>query len=378
MNDTVAPVPTAASAEDARFMALALALGRRGLGHTWPNPAVGSVIVKDGVILARGWTQAGGRPHAEVEALRRAKKTPQGLQGATMYVTLEPCSHQGKTPPCADAIIKAGITRVVSALEDPNPEVAGKGHERLRGKGIAVDIGLGADEARRVHVGHITRIQKVRPFVTLKLALSKDGKVGLAGRKPVAITGEPARTRVFQLRAQSDAILVGIGTVLSDNPHLTCRLPGMDERSSVRVVLDAQLRLPLSVAVVATVRETPTWVFTARKPSHIAEEILQQKGCKVFRVDDQNGKLDLDAVLKILAEQGITRLMVEGGPTVAASFVGADLIDEAVLLRADKTIGADGIDALEGMPLGALTEHLQLRGTEQLGADTLETFGRVS
>jgi diaminohydroxyphosphoribosylaminopyrimidine deaminase/5-amino-6-(5-phosphoribosylamino)uracil reductase len=363
--------------QDNRFMALALALGRRGLGHTWPNPAVGSVIVKDGIILGRGWTQIHGRPHAEVEALHRAKKAPQGLQGATMYVTLEPCSHHGKTPPCADAIIKAGIARVVSALEDPNPEVAGKGHERLRGKGIAVDIGLGADEARHVHVGHITRIQKARPFVTLKLALSKDGKVGLAGRKPVAITGEPARSRVFQMRSRSDAILVGIGTVLADNPHLTCRLPGMDERSPVRVVLDAQLRLPLSVAVVATVRETPTWVFTSRKPSSIAEEILQQKGCKVFRVDEQNGKLDLDAVLKILAGQGITRLLVEGGPTVAASFVGADLVDEAVLLRADKIIGEGGIDALEGMPLSALTEHMQSRGSELLGADTLETYERV-
>jgi diaminohydroxyphosphoribosylaminopyrimidine deaminase/5-amino-6-(5-phosphoribosylamino)uracil reductase len=377
MNDTVAPVPTEASLDDARFMALALALGRRNLGRTWPNPAVGSVIVKDGVILTRGWTQSGGRPHAEAEALRRAKKAPQGLQGATMYVTLEPCSHHGKTPPCADAIIKAGITRVVSALEDPNPEVAGKGHEKLRGKGIVVDIGLGADEARRVHVGHITRIQKARPYVTLKLAVSADGKVGLAGRKPVAITGEPARTRVFQLRSRSDAILVGIGTVLADNPHLTCRLPGMDELSPVRVVLDAQLRLPLSVAVVATVRETPTWVFTSRKPSAIAEEILQQKGCKVFRVDVQNGKLDLDAVLKILAEQGITRLMVEGGPTVAASFVGADLVDEAVLLRADKIIGETGIDALEGMPMSALTEHLQSRGSEHLGNDTLETYERV-
>jgi diaminohydroxyphosphoribosylaminopyrimidine deaminase / 5-amino-6-(5-phosphoribosylamino)uracil reductase len=330
--------------------------------------------VKDGIILGRGWTQQGGRPHAEVEALRRAKKT---AQGATMYVTLEPCSHQGKSPPCADAIIKAGITRVVSALEDPNPEVAGKGHERLRAKGIKVDIGLGAEEARRAHAGHFTRIQKTRPYVTLKLALSKDAKAGLAGRKPVALTGEAARTRVFQMRSHSDAILVGIGTVLSDNPQLNCRLPGMLERSPVRVVLDARLRLPLSTSVVATVRETPTWVFTSRKPSAIAEEILQQKGCKVFRVDDLNGKLDLDAVLKVLAEQGITRLMVEGGPTVAAAFVGGDLVDEAVLLRAEKTIGADGIDALEGMALSALTESLQSRGSERLGADTLETFERA-
>ena len=250
----------AAPADDARFMALAFTLGRRGLGNTWPNPAVGAVIVKDNVIVGRGWTQPGGRPHAEVEALRHAKKA---AQGATLYVTLEPCSHQGKTPPCADAIIKAGIARVVSALEDPNPEVAGKGHARLRDKGVTVDVGCGEEEARRVHAGHIMRVTDNRPFVTLKLAVSADGKAGLAGRKPVTITGEAARTRVFQMRAENDAIMVGIGTVLSDNPQLTCRLPGMFERSPVRVVLDATLKLPLSTSVVATVRETPTWVITS-------------------------------------------------------------------------------------------------------------------
>ncbi len=360
--------------QDARFMRLAFTLGRRNLGHTWPNPAVGAVIVKDGVIIGRGWTQDGGRPHAEVEALRRAKKL---AQGATMYVTLEPCAHHGKTPPCADAIVRAGIARVVSALEDPNPEVAGNGHERLRSKGVAVDVGLGADEARRIHVGHITRVEKARPHVTLKLAISADGKAGLAGRKPVQISGGAARTLVFQRRAQSDAILVGIGTVLSDNPQLTCRLPGMFERSPVRVVLDAQLRLPMAVSVVATVRETPTWVFTSRKSSAIAEEILQQKGCKVFRVDDVQGMLDLNDVLKVLAREGITRLLVEGGPTVAANFVSADLVDQALLLRGDKNIGADGIDPLVGLPLSAIGAHLQAQGSEQLGADTLETFGRA-
>ena len=194
-----------------------------------------------------------------------------------------------------------------------------------------MDIGLGAEEARRTHVGHIMRIAQGRPHVMLKLAISADGKAGLAGRKQALITGEPARERVFQMRAASDAILVGIGTVLSDDPQLTCRLPGMFERSPVRVVLDAQLRLPLATSVVATVRETPTWVFASPRPSAIAEEILQQKNCKVFRVDDNDGRLDLHQVLKTLSEQGITRLMVEGGPTVAASFVAADLVDEAVL-----------------------------------------------
>jgi len=373
MNEQAATISDPA-VDDERFMRLAMALGRRNLGHTWPNPAVGAVIVKDGIILGRGWTQQGGRPHAEVEALRHAKKA---AQGATMYVTLEPCSHQGKSPPCADAIARAGIARVVSAIEDPNPEVAGKGHERLRAKGVAVDVGLGADEARRTHAGHFTRISQGRPHVTLKLAVSADGKAGLAGRKPAPITGEVARERVFQMRAASDAILVGIGTVLSDDPQLTCRLPGMFERSPVRVVLDETLRVPLATSVIATVRETPTWVFTSQKPSVIAEEILQQKGCKVFRVDDDGGRLDLQQVLRMLAEQGITRLMVEGGPTVAASFVAADLVDDAVLLRGEKPIGASGIDPLEDMPLDRLTGRLTLRGSENLGADTVETFTRV-
>ena len=358
--------------DDERFMRLALTLGRRGLGQTWPNPAVGAVIVKDGVVLGRGWTQAGGRPHAEVEALRRAKKS---AQGATLYVTLEPCSHQGQTPPCADAVIKAGIARVVSALEDPNPEVAGQGHERLRAKGIVVETGLLAQEAARAHAGHVTRIRHGRPHVTLKLAVSADGKAGLAGRKPVAITGEEVRAHVFQMRAQNDAILVGIGTVLSDNPQLTSRLPGLFERSPVRVVLDARLRVPLSLTVVSTVRDTPTWVFASRKASPMAEEILQDRGCRVFRVDDTGDRLDLEEVLKVLAGEGITRLLVEGGPTVAGAFVAADLIDEAALLSSDKVIG-EGIAPLEGQSLDAFTGRMRSLGRERLGADTLETYER--
>ena len=358
---------------DERYMALALALGRRGLGNTWPNPAVGAVIVKDGIIVGRGWTQPGGRPHAEVEALRHAKKE---ARGATLYVTLEPCSHEGKSPPCADAIVKAGIKRVVSALEDPNPDVAGQGHARLRDKGIQVDIGLGAEEARRAHAGHITRVTVGRPHVTLKLAISADGRIGAAGRKPVAITGEAARDRVFQMRAQSDAILVGIGTVLADNPQLTCRLPGMEARSPVRVILDAELRVPLATAAVATAHDTPTWVFCGRGASEIAQDILEHKGCRVFRIDDSEGRLDLDAVLKTLAGEGISRLMVEGGAIVAASFVAADKVDEAALIYSDKLIGDDGIASLEHMPLEMLTERLHARGSERLGDDTLESYGR--
>src|SRR4051812_37463961 len=208
---TTAPAPVT-PALDLRFMQLALSLGRRGLGRTSPNPAVGAVVVKDGVIVGRGWTQPGGRPHSETEALKRAGK---GAKDATLYVTLEPCSHQGKTPPCVDAIIRAGIARVVSALEDPNPEVAGQGYAKLRERGIAVEAGLEAEAAARHHAGHFRRVREGRPHVMLKLALSSDGKAGLAGRKPVAITGAEARERVFQMRAMSDAILVGLGTVMS-------------------------------------------------------------------------------------------------------------------------------------------------------------------
>ncbi|MFA6267190.1 MAG: bifunctional diaminohydroxyphosphoribosylaminopyrimidine deaminase/5-amino-6-(5-phosphoribosylamino)uracil reductase RibD [Pseudolabrys sp.] len=360
--------------DDERYMRLALSLGRRGLGNAWPNPAVGAVLVKDGVIVGRGWTQPGGRPHAEVEALRRAKRA---ARGATLYATLEPCSHEGKSPPCADAIIKAGVARVVSAIEDPNPEVAGQGHARLRDKGIAVEVGLCADEARRAHAGHIARITTGRPHVMLKLAVSADGKAGLAGRKQALITGDEARDRVFQMRASSDAILVGLGTILADNPQLTARLPGLYERSPVRVVLDAQLRTPLSLSVLSTVRDVPTWIVASHKASPVAEDILVQKGARVFRVDDTQGRLDLDEVLKILGREGITRLMVEGGPTVAASFAAAGLVDEFALFRGPKEIGDGGIAPLEGVSLDKLTSHLSLAETEQLGADTLEHYLRA-
>jgi diaminohydroxyphosphoribosylaminopyrimidine deaminase/5-amino-6-(5-phosphoribosylamino)uracil reductase len=378
MTDAAAASPEpalGAPEQDWRYMQLALALGRRGLGRTWPNPAVGAVVVKDGVIVGRGWTQPGGRPHAETEALKRAGKA---AQGATLYVTLEPCSHHGKTPPCVDAIIKAGIARVVSALEDVNPEVAGQGYAKLRERGIVVETGLGADEAARDHAGHSRRMREGRPDVLLKLAVSSDGKAGLAGRKPVGITGEAARLKVHQMRAEADAILVGIGTVLSDDPHLTCRLPGMFERSPVRVILDAKLRIPLSTAIAGTAREVPVWVFGGAGASPVAEDILKAKGVEVFRVAAKDGRLDLPAVLKTLADRGITRLMVEGGPTVAAAFIAADLVDQAALFRSPNEIG-QGINALEGMPLTALTKSPKLKQntSETVGVDALEMFERV-
>jgi diaminohydroxyphosphoribosylaminopyrimidine deaminase/5-amino-6-(5-phosphoribosylamino)uracil reductase len=364
--------------QDQRFMSLALALGRRGLGNTWPNPAVGAVVVRHdraggSVIVGRGWTQPGGRPHAETEALRRAGAA---ARGATLYATLEPCSHHGHTPPCTQAIIAAGIARVVSAIEDPNAQVAGRGHALLRASGITVDIGRGAAEARRAHAGHIRAICDHRPHVTLKLAVSADGKAGLAGRKPAAITGEAARARVHLMRAQNDAILIGIGTALADDPQLTCRLPGMAARSPLRVVLDASLRLPTASALVRSARETPVWVMARPGAARDAEAALAAHGAEVFRVPAPDGRLDLAAVLRFLAERGITRLMVEGGPVVAAAFLRAGLIDECALLRAPATIGADGIDALDGMPLSALTHgpRLQRIAVEPVGDDVIEHF----
>jgi len=363
---------------DRRFMQLALTLGRRGLGRTWPNPAVGAVVVKDGLIVGRGWTQPGGRPHAEPEALRRAGGF---ARGATLYVTLEPCSHIGKSPPCTDAVIASGIARVVAAIEDPNPDVAGQGFAKLRAAGIAVDVGPGAADAARDHAGHFRRIRDGRPHVILKLAVSSDDKIAAAGGKPVAITGEAARTRVHLLRAQCDAILVGIGTVLADDPLLTCRLPGMAARSPVRVVLDRNLRIPASSRLVHSARETPLWVMASDTAEAAAAARLGAAGAQVIRLGDAPGAPALDpaALLHALAERGITRAMVEGGSRVASSFVSAGLADDIWLLRGPGAIGNDGVDALDALPLAAITQSpaYRVRASESLGKDTLTIYERA-
>jgi len=371
----------AAAAADLRFMQLALTLGRRGLGRTATNPAVGAVIVKDGVILGRGWTEVGGRPHAEVEALARAGEA---ARGATLYVTLEPCSHVGRSPPCADAVIAAGISRVVSAIEDPNPLVAGQGHDKLRAAGIAVDVGLCAAEAARDHAGHFRRVRDRRPHVVLKLAVSTDDKIARAGHKPVAITGEATRARVHLLRAQSDAILVGIGTVLADDPELTVRLPGMAKQSPIRVVLDPSLRIPGGSKLVHSARQTPLWLIASEVAEAAAATRLGAAGAHVIHVADRpsvaDGQtrpgLDLAAVLAALSEKGVTRLLVEGGARVASALVSENLADEIWLLRGETTIGADGVDALDRLPLSTITQSSgwRVRDSERLGPDTLTIY----
>lgn len=368
-----------AKADDLRYMQLALTLGRRGQGRTWPNPAVGAVVVKDGVIIGRGWTQPGGRPHAEPVALAQAGSA---AKGATLYVTLEPCSHFGKSPPCADAIVAAGIARVVAAVEDPNPEVAGQGHARLRAAGIKVDVGLCAEESARDHAGHFRRIRDHRPHVVLKLAVSPDGKIAGEGHKPVAVTGERVRSRVHLLRAQCDAILVGIGTVNADDPELTCRLPGMMKRSPVRVVLDRALRISGNSKLVHSARVTPLWVITSDIAEAPAAMALGAAGAQVLRVPAVTSPvpgLDLPAVLHSLAEKGITKLMVEGGAKVASSFVSAGLVDEVWLFQGPDAIGEGGVNALDALPLSAITGSpgFGARGSETFDNDTLTIYERI-
>lgn len=367
-------------AVDARMMDLAIRLGRRMLGRTWPNPAVGAVVVQDGpngpIVVGRGATQPGGRPHAETEALRQAGTA---ARGGTLYVTLEPCSHHGKTPPCADAIIAAGIKRVVCAMDDANPSVTGAGHRRLRAAGVLVEVGLGGDAVRRNLAGHIRRMRDGRPHVMLKLALSTDDQVGLPGRKPAAITGEATRARVHMMRAMSDAIAVGVGTAMADDPELTCRLPGMLARSPVRVVFDTRLRLPVDNRLVQTIADAPLWVITGVDAPVENERALQARGVEVVRVRTENGHVRLEGSLHALAARGITSLMVEGGPILARALLDEDLVDEATIMRGPLTIGAGGVPALDGLPIETITDAPRFRQVSALtcGADSYADYMRA-
>lgn len=354
-------------------MALALALALRGLGRVWPNPAVGCVIVKDGNVVGRGWTQDGGRPHAETEALRRAGLS---ARGATAYITLEPCAHHGNTPPCAEALIAAGVGRVVSALEDPDPRVAGKGHAMLRAANITVAIGTRANEARTVNAGFLSRITKGRPMVTLKLATTLDGKIALPDGASRWITGERARAHVHLLRAQFDAVMIGVGTALADNPELTARLPGLNAKRLVRIVVDTNARLSTQSKLATTAHEQPVWMLTA--PNTKALATLAGKSVEVLPVPAAENGIDLSAALKTLADRGLTRIFVEGGATLAASLVKADLVDNLLWYRAPVMMG-EGISALGSLSLGELASLPRFRREEtiRLGEDVLETYARA-
>ena len=357
---------------DARYMAAALSLGRQGNGRTAPNPSVGAVLVRDGVIVGLGRTADGGRPHAEVVALAMAGEA---ARDATLYCTLEPCSHHGKSPPCADAVIAAGIARAVVAIEDPNPEVAGRGTRRMREAGIEVDIGLGAAEAARDMAGHLTRMRLGRPHVTVKLAVSADGGIGRRGEGQIAITGPETRRRVHLMRAEHDAIAVGIGTVLADDPALTCRLPGMEGLSPARVVIDGHARTPPDAAVFAgPAKPLSGGCGTVVVVADGAEEgrcaALEAVGARVLAVPaTSGGGVNLPAALAALAGLGVTSLMVEGGAALVDALWSADLVDAFVWIEGPAVLGGDLVCPFAGEGQGRLAERLSLGHVSRIGDD---------
>lgn len=363
-------------ADDIRHMRAALALAARGLGTTWPNPSVGCVLVRDGVVVGRGRTQPGGRPHAETVALDAAGPA---AMGATAYVSLEPCNHHGRTPPCSEALVAARIARVVVACEDPDPRVAGGGIRRLRAAGIPVTTGVCAEEAWTVNRGFFNRVLHDRPLFTLKLATSLDGRIATRSGESRWITGETARAWGHGLRARHDAIMVGSGTALADDPELTCRLPGLEHRSPVRVVVDGRLRLPLTARLVATAATVPTWVVTRTDADTARLAALEGSGVVTLRVEpDAAGLPDLRGTACALASRGLTRVLVEGGATLAASLLRADLADRLEWFRAGVVIGGDGTAAVTGFGAAALAAapRFERVAVRRAGPDLLESYDR--
>ncbi len=358
-------------------MAAALALAARGLGQVYPNPSVGCILVQPGGrIVGRGWTQNSGRPHAETEALRRAGSL---ATGATAYVTLEPCAHHGQTPPCAEALIKAGIARAVVAIEDPDPRVSGRGIAIMKQAGIEVETGLCAAEARELNAGFFLRITANRPLVTWKVASTLDGRIATHRGDSQWITGETSRNLSHGLRAAHDAVIVGVGTVLADDPVLTCRLPGLSARSPVRVVIDSRMHLPLTSQVVVTARDNPTWLVALKGTDGARHKAFTDLGIEVIDVEPtEEGTLDLKKSLEALAERGITRALLEGGSRVAGAFVRAGLVDRIAWFRAPRLIGGDGVPAAAAIGVDLLfdTPSFLRTGVIEAGGDLLETYQR--
>ncbi|HIJ63343.1 MAG TPA: bifunctional diaminohydroxyphosphoribosylaminopyrimidine deaminase/5-amino-6-(5-phosphoribosylamino)uracil reductase RibD [Rhodospirillaceae bacterium] len=357
-------------------MLAALGLARRGLGEVWPNPAVGCVLVKDGLVVGRGRTAAGGRPHAETQALAQAGAA---AAGATAYVTLEPCCHQGVTGPCTEALIGAGVRRVVVALDDPDPRVSGRGLVRLREAGLEVEQGLQAAAAAELNAGFISRVCHGRPLVTLKVASSLDGRIATHGGESQWITGPEARAAGHRLRAENDAILVGSGTALKDNPLLSCRLPGLEQRSPLRLVVDGRLRLPLTSKLVATAGRIPTWVITRTGNPPERLSALLDCGVEVIEVvPTALGEVDLAAALAELGRRGLTRLLVEGGAHLSAALLRGGLVDRIAWFRAPMLLGGDGIPAVVGFGVDRLDQApgFQRLSVAELGNDIFEYLSR--
>jgi diaminohydroxyphosphoribosylaminopyrimidine deaminase/5-amino-6-(5-phosphoribosylamino)uracil reductase len=350
---------------DERYMRHALRLAARGLGRVAPNPAVGCIIVsKDNRIVGRGWTAPGGRPHAETIALAQAGGA---ARDATAYVSLEPCAHHGQTPPCADALIAAGVARVVGAVRDPDPRTSGAGFAKLKAAGIEVVEGVLEEEAQTLNEGFFKRITLDRPLIALKIAQSTDGKVARAAGEDKWITGERARMHGHLLRARHDAILIGVGTALADDPELTCRVPGLEDRSPIRILLDSKLRLSAKSKLAQTARAVPLLVFT---PAQQGGEALASLGAEIIRVKpDANDRPDLGDVMRALAARGLTRVLVEGGPTIHAAFLAQGLADRLYLYQSPIVVGAGGV-AGASLP----TKRLDCMERRALPPDVLESF----
>lgn len=365
---------------DPRFMASALTLARRGLGQVWPNPAVGCVLVApDGVVVGRGWTQPGGRPHAETEALRRAGDR---AKGAIAYVTLEPCNHHGQTPPCSEALVAAGVARVVIACGDTDPRVAGAGICRLRTAGIEVTTGVLEAQALALNEGFFARLGKGRPIVTLKVAASLDGRIATASGDSHWITGPAARAQGHRLRGNHDAIMVGIGTALADDPSLTCRLPGLEGRSPVRVVVDSAARLPADAVLARTAGDVRTLLFAAEgRADQENLDRLVAAGVDVnVGAQTADGRVDLDWMMAELASDGITRVLVEGGGGLAAGLLAADLVDRLAWFNGPLVIGGGGIPAVASLQVRSLGEapRFVADGALTVDGDGFATYSRVT
>ncbi|MDB5664088.1 bifunctional diaminohydroxyphosphoribosylaminopyrimidine deaminase/5-amino-6-(5-phosphoribosylamino)uracil reductase RibD [Cypionkella sp.] len=348
-------------------MAHALRIAARGLGRTWPNPAVGCVIVKDGVIVGRGWTQPGGRPHAEVMALAQAGAA---ARDATAYVTLEPCAHHGKTPPCAEALIRAGVARVVSALQDPDPRVCGKGHAVLRAAGIEVTENVMQSEAIRANAGFLKRVTHGLPFVTLKLATTLDGRISTASGESRWITGPASRRAVHNMRLNHDAVLIGSGTARADDPDLTVRELGATHQP-VRIVMDSRLSHSPQSRLGQTAKQNPVWLLHTADAPIKTRAAWAGQGATLLEISSENSHINPRAALQALAAQGITRIFCEGGGTLAASLISAGLVDDLALFTAGALIGADGQASLAALNLSALNDapRLTLRESRTIGPD---------
>ena len=371
-------------AVDRAFMAQALAYGARGQGTTWPNPSVGAILTRDTpggpVVVARGHTQPGGRPHGEAMAFDRAGAD---AAGCTLYVTLEPCSHRTirAATPCVERTRLSGVRRVVSAMSDPNPRIAGLGHALLRSAGIEVTTGVLEAQAQAAHRGHVLRVTRGRPMVTFKVARTADGYAGGAGGTRIAVSCRAATDWVHLQRAHHDAIMLGIGSVLADDPQLTVRLPGMAARSPIRVVLDSHLRLPLAGRLVATAAEVPVWVFATEQAPVAAERALVAAGVEVMRVGTgADGRLDLTEALTLLGTRGITRVFSEGGPAVGEALAQAGLADEIVISTSRRALGELGIVAVRPGLSTLLVDPAIYRRAEAftVGEDDFERYERIA